>query len=134
MRRILCLVLVCAGVIALSFAVREFVSRDTARYFDGECGYSVYHAETGAEAETAVADARLALYDGIVIDADTGFEHRCFYVRTWDGHVAVFNWCGSLCNETGVVIGSLDAGTRSLIEKGIYFNTFESAQQFIESL
>lgn len=126
--------LIVAGIAVLSLAAREIITRASEKYSDRSPGCRVYYESVDDSVKPAAADARLALYDGIVIDADSGFEHRCFYVRTWNGHVAVFNWLGSLCCETEVVVRGVDAAMRSLIEKGIYFNSFDDAQRFIEAL
>lgn len=134
MRRAMCFLLALAGMLALSFVTREAVMRDTERHFDVVSDYRLYHESSGGGAEQAVSDYSMDLHGGIVIDADTGFEHRCFYVREWNGHAAVFNWLGSLCHETGVVVEGVDAAARDLLDKGIYFNTLDSAKQFIESL
>lgn len=134
MRKTMCFLLALAGMLALAFVTREAVMRDTERHFDVVSDYRLYHEGSGDGAEQAVSDYSLDLHGGIVIDADAGFEHRSFYVREWNGHAAVFNWLGSLCHETGVVVEGVDTAVRKIIEKGIYFNTLDSARCFIESL
>lgn len=134
MRKIMNCFLLMTGIAVLSFAVREAVSDASVLHFDAVTDYAGQESPVLNESEPAAADDRLSVYDGIVIDVDTGFSHRCFYVRPWNGHIAVFNWRGSLCLETEAVLAGVETSMRGLIEKGIYFNSFEDARGFIDSL
>lgn len=129
----MCLVLAVSGVLILSFTVREFISRHTETYFDGMSDFGVYSETDAGGGEIAAADSPAVLYDGtLVYDADP--EQGGFYVGTWNGHVAVFNWCGSLCFETNIVASGVTAAIRDTIKNGICFNTIDDARQFLETL
>lgn len=121
------------GLMMLSFACRELISGAVVKYNDAKENYSEFHAcqdETAAASSAGLPEK----YGGVMVGGDAGGGHFTYCVKTLHGHVAVFNWMGSLCRETEIVSGNLTAEVRELVKKGISFNDADNMNKFLEAI
>ncbi len=116
--------------------VLSFISRENIRSYvdvgnDKTCIYREYSEGSGGDFSLSAGLVSSDLCGGIVMDADSDFEHRFFYVSSFEGYVAVFNCYGSLVRITDIVAENVRIEMREVISERVYFETLGDVDEFL---
>lgn len=139
MRRFMYYFIIILSIIVVSFIIREIIQKRSAEFVDTKITVNVCSKQISSTLkETSAQSDKTDKYNGlsgdIVIINEEQFDHRMFYVSSYDGIVAVFNKYGSLCRLSDVVTEGTPTPVRNQLYKKIYFKNITEAYNFIDDL
>lgn len=134
MSRIMYFFVLITGAFVLSFISRENIRSYVDAGNDKTCIYREYSEGSGGDFSLSAGLVSSDLCGGIVMDADSDFEHRFFYVSSFEGYVAIFNCYGSLVRITDIVTENVRIEMRKLMSGRVYFETLGDVDEFLLKL
>lgn len=133
MKRILYICVIIGSVTFFSFIVRESILRQSKKYNDRQDLYIYYREYEDGTDHFTTETYSSAIYARMHSADEDDLSCCRFLVKSYHGHIAIFNLCGSLCRETAIVVDGLDNENRNLMLKGVYFHSMEDVEKYINT-